>query len=198
MRNTRSGVVDRWAGHVDRNHWSRCRNPPVTIAVMTGHFPGISGHVGPEYALRQTQSAPLLQEFKAWLVNQRLRLMKADVTAKAMDYALKRWAALTIHLTDARIPIDNNAVENAIRPLALGRKNWLFVGSQQAGERAAVLMTLIESAKLNGHDAWAYLKDILTRLPTWPNSPMQELLPHNWSPPETTAAPACAPSTPER
>ncbi len=150
------------------------------------------------HQLRQSQSAPLLKEFKAWLLSQRQQLMNADVTAKAMDYALKRWAALTLHLTDARIPIDNNAVENAIRPLALGRKNWLFVGSQQAGERAAVLMTLIESAKLNGHDAWAYLKDILTRLPTWPNSPMQELLPHNWSPPETTAAPACAPSTPER
>ncbi len=92
--------------------------------------------------MRQSQSAPLLKEFKAWLLSQRQQLMNADVTAKAMDYALKRWAALTLHLTDARIPIDNNAVENAIRPLALGRKNWLFVGSQQAGERAAVLMTL--------------------------------------------------------
>ena len=60
------------------------------------------------------------------------------------------------------------------------RKNWLFVGSQEAGERAAVLMSLIESAKLNGHDAWAYLKDILTKLPTWPNSRLAELLPHRW------------------
>ena len=113
--------------------------------------------------------------------------MNADVTAKAMDYTLRRWAALTIHLSDARIPVDNNAVENAIRPLALGRKNWLFVGSQQAGERAAVLMTLIESAKLNGIDAWVYLKDVLTKLPTWPNSRLQELLPHRWVPPETAS-----------
>lgn len=147
------------------------------------------------HQLRQTKSVPLLKEFKAWLLSQRQQLMNADVTAKAMDYTLKRWAALTIHLSDARIPIDNNAVENAIRPIALGRKNWLFVGSQQAGERAAVLMTLIESAKLNGHDAWAYLKDVLTKLPTWPNSRLHELLPHKWEPPET--ATATAPSTPD-
>jgi transposase len=145
------------------------------------------------HLLRQTQNAPLLQEFKAWLLTQRQQLMNADVTAKAMDYTLKRWAALTIHLSDARIPIDNNPIENAIRPLALGRKNWLFVGSQQAGERAAVLMTLIESAKLNGHDAWVYLKDVLTKLPTWPNSRLQELLPHRWVPPETSSAPNTAP-----
>lgn len=141
------------------------------------------------HQFRQTQNALLLQEFKAWLSHQRQQLMNADVTAKAMDYTLKRWSALTVHLNDARIPIDNNAVENAIRPLALGRKNWLFVGSQQAGERAAVLMTLIESAKLNGHDAWAYLKDVLTKLPTWPNSRLQELLPHRWVPPVTATAP---------
>ena len=87
---------------------------------------------------------------------------------------------LCAHLSHAGIGVDNNPAENAIRPLALGRKNWLFVGSQQAGERAAVLMSLIESAKLNGHDAWAYLKDILTKLPTWPNSRLAELLPHRW------------------
>jgi transposase len=133
-------------------------------------------------AIRQERSRPLLEAFKVWLLEQRVLLVKADVTAKAMDYTLRRWAALTVHLDDARIAVDNNAVENAIRPIALGRKNWLFVGSQQAGERAATLMSLIESAKLNGHDAWAYLKDILTKLPTWPNSRLQELLPHRWTP----------------
>jgi transposase len=133
-------------------------------------------------AVRQQCSRPLLQEFKVWLTQQRAQLVNADVTAKAIDYTLRRWAALSVHLDDARIPVDNNAVENAIRPIALGRKNWLFVGSQQAGERAAVLMSLIESAKLNGHDAWAYLKDVLTKLPTWPNSRLHELLPHRWTP----------------
>jgi transposase len=135
-------------------------------------------------AMRRERSSPMLAAFKVWLLEQRVQLVNADVTAKAIDYTLRRWQALTVHLQDARIPIDNNAVENAIRPIALGRKNWLFVGSQQAGERAAVLMSLIESAKLNGHDAWAYLKDILTKLPTWPNSRLGELLPHRWQPPE--------------
>ena len=131
--------------------------------------------------LRQARSSPHLQKFRDWLTQQRPQLAKADVTARAMDYTLGRWAALTVYLSDARIPIDNNAVENAIRPLALGRKNWLFVGSQQAGERSAVVMSLIESAKLNGHDAWGYLKDVLTKLPTWPNSRLHELLPHRWT-----------------
>jgi transposase len=136
--------------------------------------------------MRQQLSVPLLDRFKPWLIEQRLQLAKADATAKAIDYTLSRWQALTVHTGDARIPIDNNAVENAIRPLALGRKNWLFVGSQQAGERAANLMSLIESAKLNGHDAWAYMKDILTKLPTWQNARLHELLPHNWQPPTRT------------
>ena len=130
--------------------------------------------------MRRARSKPLLVEFKAWLLAQRVQLVKADVTARAMDYTLRRWDALLVHVDDARVPVDNNPVENVIRPIALGRKNWLFIGSEQAGERAAVLMSLIESAKLNGHDAWAYLKDVLTKLPTWPNSRIEELLPYRW------------------
>ncbi len=137
-------------------------------------------------AIRQARSRPLLLEFKAWLMAERTQLVKADVTARAMDYTLKRWDALLVHVDDARVPVDNNAVENVIRPIALGRKNWLFIGSEQAGERAAVLMSLIESAKLNGHDAWAYLKDVLTKLPTWPNSRIQELLAYRWVAPTNT------------
>ena len=131
--------------------------------------------------LRQQPSLPLLDALHAWLVEQRQLLAKADATARAIDYALGRWRALCVFATDGRVPIDNNAVENAIRPLALGRKNWLFVGSPQAGSRAAVLMTLIESAKLCDVDPWAYLNDVLTKLPTWPNSRLGELLPHNWA-----------------
>lgn len=134
--------------------------------------------------MRGEQSAPLLDDFKQWLTQQRMQLADADATAKAIDYTMRRWQALTLHLQNAHLPIDNNAVENAMRPIALGRKNWLFVGSKTAGERAACLMSLIESAKLNGHDAWHYLKDILTKLPTWPNSRLQELLPHNWQAPQ--------------
>jgi hypothetical protein len=87
----------------------------------------------------------------------------------------------------------NNAAENAVRPLAVGRKNWLFVGSQQAGERAAVVLSLIESAKLNGHDPWAYLKDVFERLPTLKQRDLAQLLPHNWRQPGDPDAADSAP-----
>ncbi|KEA62933.1 Mobile element protein [Marinobacterium lacunae] len=99
-----------------------------------------------------------------------------------MNYSLKRWAALTRYLDDGSIPIDNNPIENLIRPWALGRKNWLFAGSLRSVRRAAAVMSLIQSAKLNGHEPYAYLKDVLTRLPTQKASAINELLPHNWNP----------------
>jgi hypothetical protein len=80
------------------------------------------------------------------------------------------------------VPIDNNWIENQIRPIAIGRKNWLFAGSLRAGKRAAAIMSLIQSARLNGHEPFAYLKDVLTRLPTQPQSRIGELLPHRWRP----------------
>ena len=97
-------------------------------------------------------------------------------------YSLSNWVALTRLLDDSQLPMDNNAVENLIRPLAIGRKNWLFVGSEKAGRRAAAVMSLIQSAKLNGHDPHAYLKDVLTRLPTHKAKDIAELLPHHWQP----------------
>lgn len=115
----------------------------------------------------------------------RLRVPDGSGTAKALDYSLKRWAALTCYLEDGAVPIDNNHIEQQIRPIALGRKNWLFAGSERAGRRAAAVMSLIQSAKLNGHDPHAYLKDVLTRLPTHPSSRIEELLPHNWQPTTT-------------
>ena len=96
------------------------------------------------------------------------------------------------YLDDGNVRIDNNAVENSIRPLAIGRRNWLFVGSQQAGERAAVMLSLIESAKLNGHDPWVYLKDVFERLPTLKNSDPELLPPHNWQPADKVPAVASA------
>ena len=148
--------------------------------------------------LRQSRSRPIADALHAWLTAQRQALAKADVTAKAIDYSLSNWRALTRYLDDANVPIDNNAVENSIRPLAVGRKNWLFVGSQQAGERAAVMLSLIESAKLNGRDPWAYLKDVFERLPTLKNRDLEQLLPHNWRPAGRTTAPtpAAVPTTP--
>ena len=138
--------------------------------------------------LRQQRARPVADALHAWLLAQRRTLANADVTAKAIDYALSNWRALTRYLDDGNVPIDNNAAENAIRPLVVGRKNWLFVGSQQAGERAAVVMSLIESAKFNGHDPWAYLKDVFERLPTLKNRDLAQLLPHHWRPANDTAA----------
>ena len=132
--------------------------------------------------LRQDKSVPLADALHAWLRLQRRKVPEGSAIAKAIDYSLRRWAALTRYLNDPRLPIDNNWIENRIRPVALGRNNWLFAGSLRAGQRAAAIMSLIQSAKLNGHDPYAYLKDVLERLPTQPNSRIEELLPHRWQP----------------
>ena len=112
-----------------------------------------------------------------------MQVPNGSATAKAIDYSLKRWTALIHYLRDGQVPIDNNWIENRIRPIALGRKNWLFAGSLRAGKRAAAIMSLIQSAKLNGHDPFTYLKDVLSRLPTQPYSKITELLPHRWQNP---------------
>ena len=114
------------------------------------------------------------------MTRQRGQVPDGSASAKAIDYGLGRWAALTRYLEDGDLPIDNNHVENRIRPVALGRSNWLFAGSLRAGQQAANIMSLIQSAKLNGQDPHRYLKDVLERLPTQPASRIQELLPHRW------------------
>jgi transposase len=138
--------------------------------------------LGPQQrlAMRQLRSEPLCKELHIWLRLERSRVLDGSAIAKAIDYTLNRWAALTRWLTDGNVPIDNNHLENQMRPWALGRKNWLFIGSELAGERAAMVMSLLQSAKLNKADPWAYLKDVLTRLPTQLNSRIDELLPHRW------------------
>jgi transposase len=136
--------------------------------------------------LREQQARPIAEALHAWMQAHRIKVPEGTGIARALDYSLKRWAALTRYLDDGRLPIDNNWVENQIRPIALGRKNWLFAGSQRAGRRAAAVMSLIQSAKINGHDPYAYLKDVLTRLPTHPNNRIEELLPHRWAPEAST------------
>ena len=105
-----------------------------------------------------------------------------SATIKAIDYSLKRWKELTHFVSDGDVPMSNNWVENQIRPIAIGRSNWLFAGSLRAGKRAAAIMSLLHSARINGHDPYAYIKDVLDRLPTQPASRIAELLPHNWKP----------------
>lgn len=132
--------------------------------------------------LRQLQARPVADTLQAWLLAQRERVPQGSATAKAINYSLGRWEALTRYLDDGDVPIDNNWVENRIRPVALGRNNWLFAGSLRAGKRAAAIMSLLQSTKLNGHDAFAYMKDVLERLPTLPNTRLDELMPHRWQP----------------
>ena len=130
--------------------------------------------------IRQARAAPIIDELYHWLIDQRQRVPKGSATSKAIHYSLKRWPALNQYLEDGAVPIDNNWVENQVRPWALGRKNWLFAGSLRSGQRGAAIMSLIQSAKLNGHDPYAYLKDVLQRLPTQRASAINELLPHRW------------------
>ena len=99
------------------------------------------------------------------------------------DYSLNHWAALSQNLRDGNVPVHNDHCENQMRAWAIGRKSWLFAGSGLAGQRAAVFTSLVVSAKLNRHDPWAYLKDVVTRLPTQPNSRIDELLSHLWTRP---------------
>ncbi len=132
--------------------------------------------------IRQTRSRPLADALHQWMELQRRQITDGTATAKALDYSLKRWGALTRFVDDGQLPIDNNWAENQIRPVAIGRKNWLFAGSLRAGQRAAAVMSLIQSARLNGHDPYAYLKDVLQRLPTHKNHLIAELLPHRWQP----------------
>ena len=133
-------------------------------------------------AIRQSSSKPLCEDLHAWLMLERQRVPEGSATAKAIDYSSNRWEALTNYLADGDVQIDNNHLENLIRPWAMGRRAWLFAGSALAGQRAAVVMSLLQSAKLHGHDPWAYLKDVLTRLPGHMNSRIEELLPHRWQP----------------
>ena len=132
--------------------------------------------------VRQRKSRRVAAALNKWLLAQRQLVPDGSATAKAIDYSLKRWKALTRYIDDGDVPISNNWVENQIRPIALGRSNWLFAGSLRAGQRAAAVMSLVHSAKINGHDPYAYLKDVLERLPAQPASRIEELLPYRWRP----------------
>lgn len=136
--------------------------------------------------VRQRKSRRVAAALHKWLIKQRQQVPEGSATAKAIDYSLKRWQALTRYIGDSDLPISNNWVENQIRPIALGRSNWLFAGSLRAGKRAATVMSLVHSARINGHDPYAYLKDVLERLPAHPASRIDDLLPHRWTPPLTS------------
>ncbi|UCV26640.1 IS66 family transposase [Ferribacterium limneticum] len=127
--------------------------------------------------LRQREALPRLQSLHEWLKVERLRTANGSGLARAVDYTLKRWPAILRYVSRGDNPIDNNPVENAIRPITLGRRNWLFTGSERAGCRAAAIQSLLATAKLNGLEPYAWLKDVLEKLPVWPYSRIDELLP---------------------
>ena len=129
------------------------------------------------HALRQREARPRLEAWRAWLIAQRRKSAEGSGLARAIDYSLKRWEALARYVERGDLPIDNNLCENAIRPVCLGKKNWLFAGSARAGQRAAAIQSLFATARLNGIEPYAWLKDTLEKLPLWPNSRIDELLP---------------------
>ena len=140
--------------------------------------------------MRQRRSAPLLADLRTFLDAMLARISGKSEFAKAIRYATSRWAALTRFLDDGRLEISNNAAERAIRPLTLGRKNYLFAGSDAGGRRAAILYTLIETARFNGIDPEAWLTDVIARIADHPISKIDEMLPWAWAenPPQTAAA----------
>jgi transposase len=163
------------AAHIKRG---RAIRPQVRALYAVEKFAAENNFSSMERAkLRQTQAQPLLDEMKTWLTTTRMDVANGSALAKAMDYSLRRWAALSRYAQDAILPIDNNPIENAIRAIALGKKNWLFAGSERAGKRAAAIQSLLATAKRNSIEPQAWLKDVIEKLPSWPNSRIDELLP---------------------
>ena len=148
----------------------------------------INGHdAKARRATRQDLSAPLIADLKSWLGEQRSKLARGNDIARAIDYLLKRWTAFTRFLDDGRVCLSNNAAERALRGIALGRKSWLFCGSDRGGQRAAVMYSLIVTAKMNDIDPQAWLADVLARIAEHPAQRLDDLLPWHW--PRSSATP---------
>jgi transposase len=141
-------------------------------------------------AVRQELSAPLVADLQTYMLERRAELSRGHDLVRAMNYILKRWSAFTLFLEDGRVCLSNNAAERAIRGIALGRKSWLFCGSDRGGHRAAAMYGLIITAKMNDVDPQAWLTDVLARIAAHPAHRLDELLPWNWRKPSTDAAAA--------
>jgi len=131
-------------------------------------------------ALRHEQARPLLDEFHAWLIDAKQSVLPKSPIGQAVDYALNHWTALKRYTDAPFLAIDNNAAERAVRAIAVGRKNWLFFGSDRGGHAAAIHFSLIASAQRHGLDPFAYLRDLLEHLPAWPQRDLRQLLPDHW------------------
>ncbi len=145
-------------------------------------------------ALRQEKAKPVLAAFKQWLEQEQPAVLPKSPMGQAIQYALNQWDALERYIEDGDFSIDNNAAERALRPIAIGRRNWLFAGSDKGGERAAIIYTLIETCKRHGVEPYAYLRDILGRIASHPINALYELFPQNWTPrPQPGPAPTTTP-----
>jgi transposase len=139
-------------------------------------------------SIRQERTKPLIDDLRTWLHEQRTKLSAKNELAKAIDYSLKRWPALTRFLDEGRLCLSNNAAERALRGIAVGRNNWTFAGSDSGAERAAAIYTLIETAKLNDIDPRAWLAEVLARIQDHPAKRIGQLLPWNWKTENRAAA----------
>jgi transposase len=133
------------------------------------------------HRLRQEQAVPVLENIKVWMMDAYPQVLPESTIGKAIGYSLKRWDKLCLYTTNARLQIDNNLVENAIRPVAIGRKNYLFAGSHDGARRAAMLYSFLGTCKINNINPFEWLQDILRRIPSHSVNKLQELLPNNWT-----------------
>ena len=183
----RRGFFDEWASHkstIAKEALDRIGALFDIEHPIAGQPPDI------RRAVRQRTARPRIDELAIWLDEQLQKIPGKSDLAGAIRYARSRWGALTRYLDDGRLEISNNAAENQIRPAALGRKNWLFCGSDAGGERAAGFYTLLRSARLNGVEPEAWLTDVIARIASHPINRLSELLPWNWTPPATQSVAA--------
>jgi transposase len=193
--NEREGTIQLagcWA-HVRRKFYEALEQSPRTAGWLLRQIQNLyrveaklrEQKAGPRLraTVRAHQSRPIVQRFQRALIQLRSsrRHLPQSLLGSALDYALGQWPSLEVYLNDGRIEIDNNLVENAIRPTALGKKNWLFIGEAEAGERSAIVYTVIESCRRRQLDPYAYLKDVLTRLPRMTNWQLPKVTPAAWA-----------------
>mgnify|MGYP001493769227 FL=1 len=144
---------------------------------------------------RQTEALPIFDEIRSALNEYKDQVVPKSPMGKAITYALNQWDALLRYTSDPLLCIDNNISERMLRMVVIGRRNYLFAGSEAGAERAAIIYSLVASCKLNGHDPFAYFSDVLKKVTTWPASQIDDLLPANWTPPAKSTAPKQAPLT---
>ena len=181
-----------WA-HVRRKFYEARESSPRLAGWLLGqiqHLYRIEAHLraqraGPNLraAMRASQSRPIIKRIERALLKLKAggRQLPQSPLGIAIDYALGQWRTLETYLIDGRVELDNNLIENAIRPTAIGKKNWLFIGDAEAGDRSAIIYTIIECCRRRGVDPFAYLRDVLTRLPQMTNRQIPEVLPANWA-----------------